>query len=336
VTEETSETLIARLRSQQQSNKLDLSLCDLTRVPIESILAYYGRRPMSLDLSYNIIQYISPRFTFTPEFNQISKLDLSKNEIQRLPDTFGDLKELVYLDLSKNKLQALPLSMGKLTRLQYLRLSENPFRAPLKEFLGDKGRDVSPIALAELVVTFLKEMTVVHVTLSQSTLSSSTGRNWSSKVHYRKRSSKCVMAHYIDTDVKSSTSEGEEEMEVKESKSVGAQKSSEKNLAQSHFLSRKWTISDRTLLVILTLLAIFLLPIPIAYFIETSYFEDLAKRHPFWEKIWTNCYKSVHKLAAGTFNRKYGSHLIQGPPSSMISLTLDGFVEGFKDLFGFK
>ncbi|XP_034040180.1 leucine-rich repeat-containing protein 18 isoform X2 [Thalassophryne amazonica] len=53
------------------------------------------------------------------------ELDLSRNQIQKLPEDIGMFKALTWLDLHSNKLEAVPESIGKLVGLTYLNLSNN-------------------------------------------------------------------------------------------------------------------------------------------------------------------------------------------------------------------
>lgn len=95
-----ADTLLERISSQKGKEKLDLSLCNMSRIPLHDIMENYGS-PHYLDLSYNIIRYISPHFSI--EFAKLTMLDLSRNELRKLPDNFGNLKQLVYLDIHRNK-----------------------------------------------------------------------------------------------------------------------------------------------------------------------------------------------------------------------------------------
>lgn len=55
----------------------------------------------------------------------VHMLDLSCNQITKLPDNFGCLASLMRLDLRSNKLQSLPQSFGRLSQLTYLNVSNN-------------------------------------------------------------------------------------------------------------------------------------------------------------------------------------------------------------------
>lgn len=55
----------------------------------------------------------------------VNMLDLSCNQLNKLPENIGSLRSLTRLDLRSNKLQALPQSIGSLSQLTYLNVSNN-------------------------------------------------------------------------------------------------------------------------------------------------------------------------------------------------------------------
>lgn len=55
----------------------------------------------------------------------VNMLDLSCNQLNRLPDNIGNLKSLTRLDVRSNKLQSLPQSIGNLSQLAHLNVSNN-------------------------------------------------------------------------------------------------------------------------------------------------------------------------------------------------------------------
>lgn len=59
------------------------------------------------------------------KMTNVDEMDLSRNQIQKLPPNFGDLSALKSLDLRGNMLEDLPESIGKLAQLTYLDLSYN-------------------------------------------------------------------------------------------------------------------------------------------------------------------------------------------------------------------
>ncbi|XP_008427935.1 leucine-rich repeat-containing protein 18 [Poecilia reticulata] len=68
-------------------------------------------------------------FTIFPKcllkLRNLDELDLSRNQIQKLPEAIGTLKSLRRLDLHSNKLESVPESIGSLIELTYLNLANN-------------------------------------------------------------------------------------------------------------------------------------------------------------------------------------------------------------------
>lgn len=59
------------------------------------------------------------------KLTNVTELDLSCNQLKRLPDNVGSLSSLRWLDLHSNKLESLPDSIGSLARLTHLNLCNN-------------------------------------------------------------------------------------------------------------------------------------------------------------------------------------------------------------------
>jgi GTPase SAR1 family protein len=69
------------------------------------------------------------------ELTELGYLNLSDNELSALPPEIGRLRKLKVLNLSNNRLRALPASLGELRELRYLSASSNRIEA-LPESLG--------------------------------------------------------------------------------------------------------------------------------------------------------------------------------------------------------
>ena len=69
----------------------------------------------------------NPRQLGTQIWNnsRLTYLNLSSENIVKLPDNFGDLENLVYLNLDYNQLTVIPESISDLINLEELRLSNN-------------------------------------------------------------------------------------------------------------------------------------------------------------------------------------------------------------------
>lgn len=59
------------------------------------------------------------------KLTNVTELDLSCNQLKKLPDNIGSLSSLRWLDLHSNKLESLPDSIGNLARLTHLNLCNN-------------------------------------------------------------------------------------------------------------------------------------------------------------------------------------------------------------------
>jgi Leucine-rich repeat (LRR) protein/GTPase SAR1 family protein len=76
----------------------------------------------SLDLSRNQLSTLPESFG---KLTQLTSLYLEDNQLSTLPESFGKLTQLTSLDLEDNRLSTLPESFGKLTQLTSLDLSRN-------------------------------------------------------------------------------------------------------------------------------------------------------------------------------------------------------------------
>ncbi|NVM28859.1 MAG: leucine-rich repeat domain-containing protein [Candidatus Helarchaeota archaeon] len=69
---------------------------------------------------------------------EVIELNLSFKNIEKLPESFGDLKSLQKLYLNKNELTSLPNSIGNLKSLQFIALEENKLNS-LPDSIGNLG-----------------------------------------------------------------------------------------------------------------------------------------------------------------------------------------------------
>lgn len=77
----------------------------------------------SCDLSGNVITKIPPKFAV--KFSLITALNLSHNQMSKLPDEIADLGSLLRLDISHNTFIALPNAVYKIPKLEHLNASDN-------------------------------------------------------------------------------------------------------------------------------------------------------------------------------------------------------------------
>ncbi|KAG7280669.1 hypothetical protein CRUP_023288 [Coryphaenoides rupestris] len=123
---------VVNLKDKMNGNEMDLSLCNLSEVPVKELAAF--RKATVLDLSCNNITSIPPEFC---KLTHLVKVDLSKNQLTGLPDELGNLCNLQHLDLYNNKLSALPVSFSQLGNIKWLDLKDNPLGPELAKAAGD-------------------------------------------------------------------------------------------------------------------------------------------------------------------------------------------------------
>ncbi|KAK0134352.1 Leucine-rich repeat-containing protein 59 [Merluccius polli] len=123
---------VLNLKDKINGNELDLSLCNLSEVPVKELAAF--RKATVLDLSCNNITSLPPEFC---KLTHLVKVDLSKNQLTCLPDDLGNLGNLQHLDLYNNKLPGLPVSFSQLRNLKWLDLKDNPLEPELAKVAGD-------------------------------------------------------------------------------------------------------------------------------------------------------------------------------------------------------
>lgn len=120
------------LKDKINGNEMDLSLCNLTEVPVKELAAF--PKATVLDLSCNNITSLPPEFC---QLSHLVKVDLSKNQLDSLPEDLGHLGNLQHLDLYDNKLSVLPVSFSELRSLKWLDLKDNPLEPSLAKAAGD-------------------------------------------------------------------------------------------------------------------------------------------------------------------------------------------------------
>lgn len=104
-------------------NLTDLRLvnCHISRIP--KALTKTGLNLKFLSLANNKLDKITSEFILS--LKKIIHLDLSNNDLARLPVTFGALNQLEVLHLENNSFQKLPHSFSQLSSLKELYLSKN-------------------------------------------------------------------------------------------------------------------------------------------------------------------------------------------------------------------
>ena len=90
----------------------------------------------SLDLSNLSLSTLPSIFNSDPFVTRLTKLDVSLNRLEALPEAIGELRALQRLDVGFNQLTALPEAIGRLQALQRLDVFNNQLRA-LPEAIGE-------------------------------------------------------------------------------------------------------------------------------------------------------------------------------------------------------
>ncbi|XP_062330937.1 leucine-rich repeat-containing protein 59 [Osmerus eperlanus] len=127
-----SKSKVINLKDKINGNEMDLSLCNLTEVPVKELAAF--PKATVLDLSCNNITSLPPEIC---NLTHLVKIDLSKNQLSSLPEDLGHLSNLQHLDLYDNKLSILPVSFSELRNLKWLDLKDNPLEPQLAMAAGD-------------------------------------------------------------------------------------------------------------------------------------------------------------------------------------------------------
>ncbi|XP_052903105.1 leucine-rich repeat-containing protein 20 [Anopheles moucheti] len=115
--------VVERCDDAKENNNLDLSECELIQVPDAVYHLMRHTELKTCDLSSNVITKISPKFAV--KFSFITDLNLSHNQMARLPDELADLHSLEMLDISHNSFITLPAVVFKMPKLRELKANNN-------------------------------------------------------------------------------------------------------------------------------------------------------------------------------------------------------------------
>ncbi|XP_046412179.1 leucine-rich repeat-containing protein 20 isoform X2 [Neodiprion pinetum] len=115
--------VVLRCERAQEDEDLDLSECQLMQVPDA---VYHLMRHTELkrcNLSGNVITKIPPKFAV--KFSLINELNLSHNQMSKLPEELSELQALKRLDISHNTFIALPPVTCRIPQLEQLLANNN-------------------------------------------------------------------------------------------------------------------------------------------------------------------------------------------------------------------
>ncbi|KAM4692698.1 leucine-rich repeat-containing protein 59 isoform 1-T2 [Rhinophrynus dorsalis] len=142
---------VGNLRDKLDGNELDLSLSDMSEIPVRELAAL--PKATILDLSCNNLTTLPGEFC---SLTHIVRLDLSKNQLLQLPPEFGRLINLQHLDLLQNRLTALPVTFAQLKSLKWLDLKDNPLNPALAKVAGDCLDEKQCKECAQRVLQYMK------------------------------------------------------------------------------------------------------------------------------------------------------------------------------------
>lgn len=160
--------VVSRCEEAQDNCNLDLSECQLMQVPDA---VYHLMRHTELkrcDLSGNVITKIPPKFAV--KFSLITELNLSHNQMSKLPEELSELQALERLDISHNSFMALPPVTYQIPQLKRLLASNNSIidvdieslrHAPALEFI-----DLQENPLTSRMHDLLGTLTRIRIELS--------------------------------------------------------------------------------------------------------------------------------------------------------------------------
>ncbi|KAK0160081.1 hypothetical protein PV328_007526 [Microctonus aethiopoides] len=143
--------VILRCEVAENNKNLDLSECQLMQVPDAVYHLMRHTELKSCDLSGNVITKIPPKLAV--KFSLITELNLSHNQISKLPDELAELQELLRLDISHNAFIALPSVVCRIPQLKRLQANNNSIididaerikRAPSLEFVDLRENTIPP------------------------------------------------------------------------------------------------------------------------------------------------------------------------------------------------
>ncbi|XP_067641106.1 leucine-rich repeat-containing protein 20 [Eurosta solidaginis] len=115
--------VVGRCEDAKENNMLDLSDCQLVQIPDAVYHLMRNTQLKTCDLSSNVIKKIPPKFAL--KFSLITDLNLSHNQMTKLPDELADLNVLARLNISHNSFIVLPPVVFKMPKLRELDASHN-------------------------------------------------------------------------------------------------------------------------------------------------------------------------------------------------------------------
>lgn len=160
--------VVARCEEAQENQELDLSNCQLMQVPDAVYHLMRHTELKTCDLSDNVITKIPPKFAV--KFNLITDLNLSHNQMSKLPEECAELANLERLDISHNSFISLPHCSFKMPQLRSLKANDNHIIDVEIEYLTEAPSlekvDLENNPLAPRIHDELSRITKIIVNLS--------------------------------------------------------------------------------------------------------------------------------------------------------------------------
>ncbi|CAG2056813.1 unnamed protein product [Timema podura] len=161
---------------------VNLSECQLMQVPDA---VYHLMRHTTLkgcNLSSNVITKIPPKFAVKFSFITgarlvVPDLNLSHNQLSKLPDELADLEELEKLDISHNAYIALPSVVFKISKLTHLQANNNHIVDVEVERLQD-ARSLQEVDLQNNPVTSRSHDALLAISAPRVLLSPREREDW--------------------------------------------------------------------------------------------------------------------------------------------------------------
>lgn len=216
--------------------------------------------------------------------------------------------------------------------LRYLSLAGNPLRPPLSDFLGyhsqgQGSRGITGAALAELVVQFMNDFVNVHTPedcRSQGSRSTSTVSRRTPSVHYRGRAMR--MRSGGDTSASSATSEDDLRVLDETNNNVLID---DPQMARE--VAQKSMPTWQRALIIIGI-GIVVIPISLAYFVDSSYIDQLSEDYPSMGYFLEEYYKPIHEVAETITDcfPKSDSFVMRGRPTLVENVKFWNWSSWFK------
>ncbi|CAB4066741.1 unnamed protein product [Lepeophtheirus salmonis] len=128
--------VVNRVEDARENSSLDLSNCQLIQVPVAVYFMMKQTTLTSCNLSFNVIKKISPKFPI--QFNNLTELNLSNNQISNLPDEFEESSKNFISDIDVEATQATET-------IEFIDVEDNPLSRPCLDLLASGNLDTITI-----------------------------------------------------------------------------------------------------------------------------------------------------------------------------------------------